>query len=57
MEITGHSTREMFDRYNTIDVEDTRDAMTRLNGFLSNSANQSANQAAEEAPAKEKGSL
>jgi len=34
MHITGHSTREMFDRYNTIDTEDTRRAMTQLQGFL-----------------------
>jgi hypothetical protein len=24
MKITGHRTREMFDRYNTIDADDTR---------------------------------
>lgn len=30
MEITGHSTREMFDRYNTIDEEDTRNAINQL---------------------------
>jgi len=27
MEFTGHSTREMFDRYNTVDLEDTRKAV------------------------------
>jgi len=27
MEITGYSTREMFDRYNTVDEEDTRKAV------------------------------
>jgi integrase len=36
MEITGHSTREMFDRYNTIDVEDTRKAVNQMGYFLEN---------------------
>jgi hypothetical protein len=35
MDITGHSTREMFDRYNTVDVEDGREALRQLEGFLS----------------------
>jgi len=34
MKITGHSTREMFDRYNTIDNEDTRQAVEKLGSFL-----------------------
>jgi len=34
MEITGHSTREMFDRYNTIDQEDTRKAMNSLESYF-----------------------
>jgi len=34
MEITGHSTREMFDRYNTIDQDDTRKAMKQLEVFF-----------------------
>jgi integrase len=34
MSITGHSTREMFDRYNTIDEEDTRNALTKFQGLL-----------------------
>jgi integrase len=34
MAITGHSTREMFDRYNTVDREDTQKAIDRLEGFL-----------------------
>jgi integrase len=34
MVITGHSTREMFDRYNTIDEEDTRQAIDQLHGYL-----------------------
>ena len=36
MEITGHSTRKMFDRYNTIDEEDTRKAVDQFEGFLAN---------------------
>ncbi len=34
MEITGHSTRVMFDRYNTIDREDKQQAVARLREFL-----------------------
>jgi integrase len=34
MQVTGHSTREMFDRYNTIDTEDTRQAINQLQGYL-----------------------
>ena len=34
MKITGHSTREMFDRYNTIDRDDTRAAMVQLEGYF-----------------------
>ena len=34
MKITGHSTREMFDRYNTVDEDDTRKAVKKLEGFL-----------------------
>ena len=34
MEVTGHSTREMFDRYNTIDEDDTRQAVGQLSTFL-----------------------
>ncbi|WP_197740502.1 site-specific integrase [Desulfosarcina widdelii] len=36
MAITGHSTREMFDRYNRIDDEDTKVAVTQLEGYLEN---------------------
>ncbi|SPD73857.1 hypothetical protein PITCH_A2030001 [uncultured Desulfobacterium sp.] len=36
MKITGHSTREMFDRYNTIDRKDTRNAVDQLELFLAN---------------------
>jgi integrase len=34
MAITGHSTREMFDRYNTIDHEDTRAGIEQLSSYL-----------------------
>ena len=34
MEITGHSTREMFDRYNTVDEDDTRKAVDQLQEFF-----------------------
>jgi integrase len=34
MNITGHSTREMFDRYNTIDREDGQNAVDKLDKFL-----------------------
>jgi hypothetical protein len=34
--MTGHSTREMFDRYNTIDEEDTKNAVRRLRSYLQN---------------------
>ncbi len=36
MEVTRHSTREMFDRYNTIDADDTRNAIDQLEAFLKN---------------------
>ena len=36
MEITGHSTREMFDRYNTVDGDDKRQAIEQFQGFLEN---------------------
>ncbi|MFZ7126957.1 MAG: integrase [Desulfobacterales bacterium] len=34
MAITGHSTRAMFDRYNTIDLDDTQQAVDRLQAYL-----------------------
>ena len=34
MAITGHSTREMFDRYNTVDIDDTREAVNKLEMFF-----------------------
>lgn len=36
MAITGHSTREMFDRYNTVDEKDTRNAVKKLEVFFRN---------------------
>jgi integrase len=36
MSITGHSTREMFDRYNTVDADDTREAVNKLEVFFQN---------------------
>lgn len=44
MAINGHSTREMFDRYNTIDGDDTRQAVDQMGVFLGG-ADQSADQA------------
>jgi len=34
MAITGHSTREMFDRYNTVDEDDTHEAIEQLQNYL-----------------------
>jgi len=34
MAITGHSTRQMFDRYNTVDGEDTWEGIEALGVFL-----------------------
>ncbi|MFB0520008.1 MAG: hypothetical protein ACETWD_01105 [Desulfatiglandales bacterium] len=36
MAITGHSTREMFNRYNTVDAEDIRLAVDQLETYLAN---------------------
>lgn len=36
MKITGHSTREMFDRYDKIDAADKLEAVTKLESFLTN---------------------
>lgn len=33
MSITGHSTREMFDRYNTVDMEDIQEAVRKIEGL------------------------
>jgi integrase len=34
MHLTGHSSREMFDRYNRVDEEDTRKALVQMSSFL-----------------------
>ena len=34
MQITGHLTREMFDRYNTVDEDDTRRAVERMEKYV-----------------------
>jgi len=36
MKMTGHSTRQMFDRYNTVDMEDARQAVDQLRGYFEN---------------------
>ena len=36
MEITGHSTREMFDRYNTIDMDDAKKAVNQMELYFAN---------------------
>jgi hypothetical protein len=38
MEIIGHSSREMFDRYNTVGIEDRKRAVKVFEGFLHNQA-------------------
>ena len=38
MEITRHSTREIFDRYNTVDLEDRKQAVKVFEDFLHNQA-------------------
>lgn len=35
MAITGHSTREMFDRYNSVDLDDIDKASKQFSGFIS----------------------
>jgi hypothetical protein len=35
MKITGHSAREMFDRYNSVDVEDLSEAVGKMGRLLS----------------------
>ena len=39
MHFTGHRTSAMFDRYNTIDEEDAKDALRKLDEFLEGSRN------------------
>ena len=38
MEITGHETREMFDRYNTVDNIDKKQGLDQLKNFLGDQA-------------------
>lgn len=40
MHLTGHKTSAMFDRYNTIDEMDAREALEKLNAFLKREARQ-----------------
>jgi len=40
MQITGHSTREMFDRYNTVDERDGRIAMEKFESYFLQSVDQ-----------------
>jgi len=49
MAITGHSTREMFDRYNTVDDQDTREAVKSLEVFFQN-VTQNVNHASNDHP-------
>ena len=44
MSITGHSTREMFDRYNTIDTEDAKQAINQFGKYLSQGLDQNVDQ-------------
>ena len=41
MSITGHSTREMFDRYNTVDIEDKREGMRKFQESIRKDVHQS----------------
>lgn len=50
MKITGHSTNEMFERYNTVDEDDIRQAVDQMEGYLK-SVDQNVDQAAQ-SPAK-----
>jgi hypothetical protein len=49
--VTGHSTREMFDRYNTIDESDTRQAVARIVSLIQ-SVDHSVDQGTKKAPTK-----
>jgi integrase len=48
MAVTGHSTREMFDRYNTVDAEDARQAIKRFRSYLVKSVDQNVDQEPDE---------
>ena len=48
MQITGHSTREMFDRYNTIDADDAKEAIRMFRGFLQRGERENVDQAVDQ---------
>ncbi len=48
MKVTGHSTREMFDRYNTVDAEDAKQAINQFRSFLLESVDQNVDQLPDE---------
>jgi len=48
MKIAGHSTKEMFDRYNMVDADDARDAMEMFKGFSGGNALQSVDQSVDQ---------
>ncbi len=52
MYLTGHKTSIVFDRYNTIDEEDARDALKKFKEFLKNQEQQGvvANECSHSAP-------
>ena len=49
MSITGHSTREMFDRYNTVGIEDKREGIRKCQDSLRKDVHQNVHQAGTEA--------
>ena len=49
MNITGHSTREMFLRYDTVDAKDIKKAVNQMEGFL-----ESVDQTVDQVPIKAK---
>lgn len=55
MEITGHSTREMFDRYNTVDEDDARKAIDQLEVFFASGPQSGPQKSKENKREKEKG--
>jgi integrase len=44
MTVTGHSTREMFDRYNTVDTDDAKQAINQFRNYLLESVDQNVDQ-------------
>lgn len=44
MQITGHNTREMFDRYNTVDADDAKEAMATLSDYFSSKKKENVDQ-------------